>query len=111
MSVDGYRPVDSSVAAVDRTTSQKAMYCGKGYFTTDLRAYRRVPGSYAADIEALASLFVTTAKDPDVVGGLPGAWAYGATDEMLFTRTADGGTHDHTLNLAGPGSNAVCNGL
>lgn len=111
VSVDGYRPVDSSVAAVDRTTSQKTMYCGNAIFTTDLRSYRRLAGAYAADIELLTDAYVATSKDADVVAGLPASWAFGGLQEMLFTRTDDGGVHDHTFNLAGPGSNAKCNGL
>jgi hypothetical protein len=111
VAVDGYRAVDSSPAATSRALSQKAMWCGNGYFTTDLRTYRRAIGSYPANVELLTNAYIGIARDPDVSGRIATSWAFGGEEDMLFARTDDGGVHDHTFDKAGAGSNAVCNGL
>lgn len=111
VSVDGYRPVDSSGGATTRAISQKAMWCGNGAFTTDLRTYRRLAGSYPADVELLTDAYISVARDPDVSGRIATSWAFAGVEDLLFTRAADGGVHDHTFDKAGAGSNAVCNGL
>lgn len=107
--IDGYIAVDSS--ALDRANSLKATHCGKAEFSTNFRFYRRVGGSYDALTEGLAQQFVDYAKDPDVIRGIPLAWAYAAPADMLFTRTDDGGVQDSTFDRAGVGSTAICNTL
>ena len=107
--IDGYIAIDS--AAANRSLSLAATHCGKAEFTTNFRFYRRIAGSYDAATEGLAQQFVDAAKDPDVIRGIPLAWAYAAPADMLFTRTDDGGVQDSTFDRAGAGSTAVCNSL